>query len=269
MKNTLIIGSVATYHWFPDFREPDDIDILSKIVITKSKPSDTSNIEVKWFDLCEDIIAQNNDKVFATPDTLLTLKVSHAAWNIHHAKTMSDIAFLQNKGAVLNHELYQKLFKHWETIHGTKDKINLKQDNTEFFTKYVKREFDHDWLHEQVSYPDNPMHKKIRPDISSAFCSKDMWEKLSYEDQLKCAWEEMLVIAIERYKFLEASKKSEMRIALNKAINNLITTMTKGWFNLFLILNNRKIQRRIIIEDLTLLRERISYVYRTKTQSEL
>jgi hypothetical protein len=255
MKNTLIIGSVAAYHWFPNFREPKDIDILSKVIITKIN-NGSSNIELTWFELCEDIIAQNTDKVFATPDTLLTLKVSHAAWDIHHSKTMSDIFFLQ-KHAKLNKPLYKKLYDYWETVHGKKY-INLNKDNTEFFTQYVKREYDHDWLHTQVSYPNHPMHYKIRPDKDSAYCSEKLWDELSSNDKLICAWEEMMVIAIERYNFLAAKKHSEIRISLSKAMHNLITSMTKGWFNLYLILNHVEIQRSVSLDELISLQERIN-----------
>lgn len=266
MKNTLIIGSVAAYHWFSDFRKPEDIDILSKIVISKSKPSDTSNIEVRWFELCDEIIRQNTDPVFATPDTLLTLKVSHAAWNIHHQKTMMDIFFLKSKGANLNYELYGKLFQYWETVHGSKAHINLKQDNTEFFTKYVKRKYDHDWLHHAVSYPSLPMHTKIRPDSNSAYCSKELWELLTYEEQIRCAWEEVMVIAIERYKFLESNRNSEMRVAMTNSIHNLITTMTKGWFNLFIIMNHRQILQRATLVELNQVKDRIANDYSNKKE---
>jgi hypothetical protein len=71
----------------------------------------------------------------------------------------------------------------------------------------------------------------LRLDPNDVKFSKALWVALSYEDQIKCALEETYVFALERY--LEFPPK----IAFLKALKQLITSSTKGYFNLFLIDN--------------------------------
>ncbi len=233
--NWLIIGSTATYHWFKDARKPFDIDLLTPAKITTSDVK-SCFVDSQWNDVAEEIIATSTDKVFADPDILFTLKVSHAHWDVKWDKTMFDIDFLKRKGAGLNYDLYHKLVQVWEVVHGKK-RVNLNQPLSEFFNDAVKREYDHEYLHELVAFYNRPLHERLRPDLKTAWCSQELFDQLSFEDQCKTALEEMMATAIERGRLTYGCKRSQIMIEMSKAHFRLCTSMTKGWFARFLILN--------------------------------
>jgi hypothetical protein len=227
----LIFGSRAAKHWFSDFRDPKrDMDL-----ICPGKHQTIANCEFHWVPSFQYVLDRNVGSTHVDPDFLYTIKVSHAAWDIHWDKTMHDILFFQKKGCKLDKELYGMLVKEWEQIHGKK-RVNLNKPNDYFFDDAVKRKYDHDSLHNLFAFYDEPLHNKIRPDLSKAMVSEEMFQSLSSEDQLKCALEEIYVVATERY-----LEKYPLKIAKIKATKNLVTSMTKGFFNLYLIQNFDKI----------------------------
>jgi hypothetical protein len=232
-----IIGSTALYHWYPDFpRIPLDIDLLTPAKIAGSD-SKICIVDSHWHDAAEELISFNSDPVFLDPDLLLTMKVSHAQWDIKWNKTMWDINFLLSKGCKINEVAFKSLFDAWSKIHGSK-KVNMSQDMDAFFDDAVFRKYDHEKLHELIAFNDRPMHEHIRPDLTRAWCSHDLFLGLSPEDQINCALEEILVIAIERNHLTHTSKNSDKMRAVSRAYFQLITSMTTGWFTRFLILNH-------------------------------
>jgi hypothetical protein len=225
----LIFGSCAVKHWFPDFREPKgDTDY-----ITPEKLKSNREHEYHWVPSFQYILDYNNDLEYVDPNFLYTIKVSHAAWNVHWDKSMLDIRFLKSKGCALDKVLYSMLVEEWEIIHGKK-KVNLNKPNEYFFNDAVNRKYDHDQLHEMFKFYDKPLHTKIRKDETKALPDRELFEQLNFEDQVKCALEEIYVIATERFIIPHNIPK---RHAKYKAMKQLVTTMTKGWFNLFLIVN--------------------------------
>jgi len=235
MINSLITGSVAAYHWFPDFRIPNDVDFISKTSIHSSKPSQF-NVESHWEEPFSKIIQYNVDPVFVDPEFLLTLKMSHFQWDIKWDKTKSDIMFLKNKGIKYNEELYLELVEHWKTVHKKKS-VNLKQSVDTFFDDYVDRIYDHETVHSVVAFNDKPMHEVIRPDKDSVWCDKKLFDVLPETHKIHCFLEELIVTAIERGRLKAGCKKSEKLIAVNKAYKSLVTSMTSGWFTDFMIDN--------------------------------
>lgn len=234
-RQWLIIGSVAMNHWYDDYREPQDIDLLTPIRFIGSK-SDICVIETQWHSFAQEIIDQNEHPIFADPDLLFTLKVSHAEWDIKWNKTMADIEFMKRKGCQLKEDLYVRLVEHWKIIHGKK-RVNLKQPVDIFFQDYVQREYDHEDLHRLVAFNGTPMHEQLRPDNTSVWCDKEKFFALDYEIQCEVALEEILVTAIERKKLTSVSRNSEIMAAIHHAYHKLVTSMTTGWFAKFLILN--------------------------------
>lgn len=235
----LIIGSAAAYHWFPDFRKPKDIDILTQAEI-KTSNSQLCFVDAQWHEVAEELIRCSTDPVFADPDLLFTIKVSHAHWDVKWNKTVFDIEFLRRKDARLNYRLYNMLIPVWERIHGKKH-VNMAQSMDTFFKDAVKREYDHEYLHELVAFYDRPLHERLRTDHSTAWCSQELFDNMSDDDQCKTALEEMMATAIERSRLTEQSKQSEKLMAMSKAHFKLCTSMTKGWFARFLILNRHKL----------------------------
>ncbi len=221
----LIFGSTALKHWFPDLeREPKDIDYMGE-------GKSTREIEYHFNPAFQYILDNNKDSKYVDPDFLYTIKVSHAAWDVRWDKTMHDIMFMRDKGCTLNLELYKLLLKDWEVIHGTKKHIILNGSMDEFFNSNVTRKMNHDQLHELVKFYERPLHESIRPDLTNVKVSKVLWDNLSHEDKIKCAMEEIMVFALERY------EEYPPNFALIKGIKQLITKSTKGYFTLFMIEN--------------------------------
>lgn len=215
---SLIYGSCAAKHWFPDFRTPNDIDYIGK--------------NAYWVDSFQ-YLENNSHNQYVDPNYLYTIKVSHAAWDVWWDKTMHDIVFLKNKGCVLDKEFYSMLYKEWEVVHRPKS-VNFTKENKEFFRGNIARKVDHDLLHEMLAFYDRPLHERIRKEPNSPICSEELFEALSFEDKVKCALEETHVIATERWVL---NGMSSLKHAKYKSLKTLITSASKGWFTLFLVLN--------------------------------
>ena len=252
--NYLIYGSTALNFWFEnthysnELREPQDLDVIIK--------SDYNNDKSKLYDYFQtnqanqvletleiysepelDILFKHNiHSKYLDIDLLYTLKLSHLSWDIKWDKHMKDAIFLKTKGAIFNKEVYDELTKLWIRKHGNK-KVKMNVKNEDFFKENIKRKFNHEFLHEQFAFYDRPLNEKIRKDLNSPLCSEDLWNALSEEDKLKCAFEELMVLAAERYIFVEGKDKLPIRFAKIKMLKNMITSTTSGWFNLFLKIN--------------------------------
>lgn len=229
----LIIGSAATYHWFPTARKPADIDILTPAKITGSH-SKHCIVDAQWHDAAEAIIASSTDPVFADPNVLLTLKVSHAYWDIHWDKTIFDVWFLQQRDAQILNGLHDILVPVWTKIHGEK-KVNMAKTMDQFFNDGVQRVHDHEKLHELVALHGRPLHERIRPNPTTAWVSRELFFDLPMELRLHAALEEIMATAIERARLNKAAKNSDIMAAVKRAHFLLCTSMTKGWFARFLV----------------------------------
>lgn len=109
----LIIGSYAAKYWFSDFREPNDFDIVCENRLKRIKKIEFNSDLYKFK-------KYNTHTYIADPEFLLTLKYSHAFWNIHHNKTISDIILLKRKNVEINQKLFEELVIHWGEIHKTR-----------------------------------------------------------------------------------------------------------------------------------------------------
>jgi hypothetical protein len=229
-----LIGSTAIKYHFPDFpREPKDVDYFSPKKLQAADGGPT--VETFWHEDLEGVFSE----MIATPDELYTIKVSHAFWELKNgswSKHMMDVLFLQSKGATLIPELYKILYKVWEDTHGKK-KVNLESDPEEFFNdKIVKRIYDHDSIHESVAYYDRPLFERILRDDSDVAVDKSKWDAMDHEDKLKMVREEIYATALER-KLVPSDYKSSPGAAYNWTLRKTITSLTKGWFALFVVEN--------------------------------
>jgi len=253
----IIIGSVAAKHWFPNFyRTPNDIDFIH--TIKKTLILDEMKVESMCDPVMDYLKSINKNDTFLDVDLLLTLKMSHANWDIHWSKTMADIAWFQRQGVVSNDTVYHELVKLWEPIHGKKQ-VKMNVSNKEFFTPAVKRKYDHDWLHEQVKFGTVPMYQRILVQSDKPLCSEEKFDNLDWSEKLDCFFEEVLVIAIERFNLTKTSKKHERLIAINKAAKQLITTMTSGWFTCYMITHHYELtnHRDILLGHLDYVLEKL------------
>lgn len=96
----LLIGSKAIKSHFPDFpRDPKDIDWA-----VDKEMKGTQNQEFLYNPIIGHL------RGIASPDILLTLKISHAiGWDVNWDKHIFDIQFLISKSAKLDYDLFQKL----------------------------------------------------------------------------------------------------------------------------------------------------------------
>lgn len=232
MSKTLIGSRALRYH-FPDSREPNDWDYITNEPLVSVTHGDlrveyhnTGHPGHQW------ILEQGP---IASPQILLTIKMSHAFWDVHWAKTMNDIKFLQHKGVKYIPELFELLHDLWTQLHGTK-KAKLTMSNEDFFVDNVSRIYVHDELHKAVAYYDKPLYTRIKVDQDKAHCSYELFKRLNYADQLKLCREEIYVTALERFliptKFGEGKYSSYIF-----ACKKLLTSMSKGWFPKFIVEN--------------------------------
>jgi hypothetical protein len=219
-------------YWYSDSREPKDLDIIDK-----NSPKSTKETEYYWTDAFQYILDNNKDSAYVDPNFLITIKMSHLAWDINWDKHMKDYLFLKSKGLEVNEELFKLLYKDWENIHGKKS-VKMNVPNKGFFKDNIKREIEHDKLHEYFMFYDRPLNERIRQDLSKPYCSEYMWDKLSEEGKFKCAIEEIFVLTYER----NSSIKSVPH-AITKTIKQMITSTTSGWFNIYLIENFENLRK--------------------------
>lgn len=223
-----LFGSRAIKFWFNDFREPNDYDY-----ITDEKLKSGNGIEYHPnYGVFDEIMKFGP---IVPPEVSLTLKMSHAFWDVHWEKTMSDILFLQKKNITYLPNLFDKLKKHWKFYLGNK-KVNLNKNNEDFFSDKVSRVIDHDKLHEIVAYGNEPLYKKIKEDQSKAKVEYHLFLSLSEKDKLNLCREEIYVIALERF-LIPSRMIIPIQTAYLKAVKQLVTTMTDGFFPEFIILN--------------------------------
>lgn len=223
----LIYWSTAIKFWFNDYkREPKDLDIISD-----EWDINTKWIEYYWIDEFEYLRYNNIHHKYLDKDLLYTIKLSHLSYDINWDKHMHDVIFLKSKWCKLDKVFYGMLIKARSKIHWTKH-IKMWVDNSDFFKWNIKRKYNHDWLHEQFAFYNRPLNEKIREDLNSPLCSELLWDKLSYEDKLKCATEELYVLTCERYIFV--NKPLPLKFAKTKMLKQMIVSTTSWWFNLFL-----------------------------------
>lgn len=124
----------------------------------------------------------------------------------------------------------------------------LNQSNESFFNDYVTKYFNHDDIHKIVAYYDKPIYESLKINPELAKCEKTLWDRLSHEDKLNCVREECYVIALERFiipNLLLDKNHMPSRIAFDKALEKVCTTLTSGWFRDFSIDNWCEIRSHI------------------------
>jgi hypothetical protein len=219
-----LFGSKLIKKLFPDFREPNDTDWVTNdpnVQLVKS------NRQEEYY-----YIPHSPNREM-TADEIYTLKVSHAIYDIHWAKTMSDIRFLQIKGCKLDHNFLKKLREHWKNIHVNKQRTDFNIEEKEFFNDNVKREIPHDDLH-KIFNP-IPSYLKI---INGIEPIEEKFNKLSENEKESVCNEEAFVLAIERY------KKLPYRQAYHNAQKDLVTRLHPIWLADYIIENwNKKFWR--------------------------
>lgn len=225
----LIFGSTAIKHWFFDYdKTPKDLDYICHCLPIDYTKQSGVEYHIPTNGAFDILAFYNQDRKYVDPDLIYTIKVSHLAWegkNGKWTKHLKDVVFLQNKGCKLNKVVFDIFYQEWENRFGNKSNISLNKATEMFFKDGVRRDYDHDWLHEYFKIGDVPAYTRAQTNPSSPMMSREIFYSLSKQHQLNCALEEMFVVSFER------------GVSLFTAYKSLVTKMTKGWFNLFLIQN--------------------------------
>ena len=166
-----------------------------------------------------------------TPDEIYTVKVSHAIYDIHWKKTMSDIRFLQIKGCKVIPDFLTRLREYWVTIHGDQKRTDFEVKPGKFFEDKVRRKINHDEMHQLLN--PNPTYKKIINGEEVTPIPKKFLS-LCDNDKKELMFEEAFVIAIERF-----SNRPD-KVAYHFSQQALVTRLHPVWLADFIILNWNK-----------------------------
>lgn len=227
----VIVGSTALEFWDYHRQSPKDLDVwleqdetyLGVKADCKTLPSEVMSL----------VHTYGTD--FACPDSIYTIKCSHFAWDVKWEKTKQDILWLKAKGCEIVPALYTALKKHWEGVHGNKDFLSLSKDKKDFFEDHVTYRWDHDWLHELVSYPYPPMYTHCLKEGKTVEIDKEKFDRLTFEAKVRMFREEITVIAVERW--LAHDKDIGWYKAYQNSLKKTITNLTKNWACDFIIHN--------------------------------
>lgn len=223
-----LVGSQALVQHFSDFYRPaNDTDYFSDTPIKNAEVFYHPKLE-QW--------EWNNDT--ASIDELYTIKVSHSFWNLKNNswnKHMRDIQFLQEKNAQFIPELYELLYSIWEEKYGKK-KANLEQEPDKFFNPKVDRKYEHDSVHASIAYFDEPLFNAILRDGHAVAVDKKKFDNMPLDMKYMLVEEEVYATALERHLIPKNYAGSYVH-AYKTALRQTITSFSKGWFPLFIVLH--------------------------------
>jgi hypothetical protein len=195
------------------------------------------------------LFSKNTTSQYLSPNLLYTIKTSHMAWELKNGKWwkhLKDLVFMKSKGCSIDQEVFDACYKHWETLHGNKSHISLNKATEMFFKDGVRREFDHDYLHDYFKITEKPAYQYILTTDDSPLCSYEKFCELDTQLQYYTCLEEMFVVSCER------------NISLPNAYKALVTKMTKGWWNQFMIDNAEILLDGFEYEKLTYLKRKLT-----------
>lgn len=239
-----IIGSTALKEYFPMFRSPKDLDILSsEDKEFSSLRTEDGIVEIipapKWW----------NHTKFASPQDILNLKASHIFWTPRlKKKHINDIEFLLRQGYQINDDIFYKLYDHWESIYGERSQSNQNMSVDDFFNDLLNREIHHDQVHLWIN--SNPVYKKILSNDGSVNICEDKFFLLKDEEKLDVVREEVYVLSFERWR---SESTTSPGLTYRNNLIYFIGHLAPTWLSLFamkniLKLNKPKIEYKTIID---------------------
>lgn len=238
----LLIGSRALNYWFPSqqIKDSTDWDVISDKPIEGCEWHDINflnNSEVFQYSTPTKVYLPNGETAQVVKPLGLTLIKRSHLWRdlsfgkhiTHYHKALapyrtwgeSDKKFLEDRIALTKKEFPQ-------------GNPNLMQSKEDFFDDGVKKQYDHDYLHELFAYQEKPLYTKLLREEGLAWCEKDKWETLSFEEKVLCVSEEVQVIATERM-LIPNDWNYPSKLAYMKALQKVCTTLCSNWFRDFAI----------------------------------
>lgn len=241
----ILIGSTALREHIDLIRPPKDTDYFTD--------ENVEGAETFFDDTLRFYFGE--DERTATLDELYTIKISHMFWDIHWDKHAYFVMLMKQEGAKFIPELYDILYPLWEERYGKK-KANLNATPEDFFKNTITRIYDHDSIHDSVAYYDKPLFNEILADGHQVKVDRSKFEAMSLEDKYKLVREEVYATALER-QVIPSDYTFSPRAAYAWALRKTVTSFSKGWFPLFIVLN----LDRLYAPD-------INYVYKHKQNSD-
>ena len=230
----VVVGSTALNQANFNFRKAKDYDIwISEDELIPK--IDNLDFHIAPIEIIQLIPVLPNTEI-ATPNAIYTIKCSHLGWDIFWNKHKQDIIWLKANGCELIPDLYVKLVKYWETVHGDKNHLSLNKTKDEFFDDYVNHVYDHDLLHEIVAKPKRPIYESVLKDGQQVLIDKEKFLNLSKTDQINLFREEIKVIALERFLIPSKFQIDKLK-AYSLALKKTITNLTKNWATRFIVEN--------------------------------
>lgn len=252
----IIVGSKALLYSGLDIRPKKLFSDTDYWVSFEESTKAKGDVHIIPTEILKLIPTRGISELFATPDAIYTIKRSHARYNIHWEKTISDIITLERAGAKLLPELYIRLVDYWKTVHGNKEFLNLNRSKAEFFNDYVEKKYDHDLLHKIVAINNVPVYTKCLKDNQEVLIDKEKFFKLPKLQQLRMFREEIYVIALERF-LIPTDFKINKYLAYNLALKKTITNLTKNWATEFILEN---IQHYAIIQEFDWIKQFYNFI---------
>lgn len=235
----VIIGSYAAHFHIPEYRLPQDLDILvhpdNQHLIRDLYKNTFDRVEPAWYGPSSQWILDHTEGEYPSLDTLYTIKAAQLKFDVKWDKTSNDVIDFQKRGCQVIPELFDLLLQDFTAFHGRRWAKLEGKDNKTFFEDAVKRKYVHDSIHEAVAYYDRPLYESILTG-KGVSCSRKKFESLSHDDQIRLAKEEIFVTALERFLIPQNFKFSSQR-AYWLSLKKFVTTMSSGWMSKFLIDN--------------------------------
>ena len=223
---------------FFDIEKNDNFDrSMVEFLITDSSKALTLLYNIYDNHFCKTVIGSK--------EILYSLKKAHIYYPIKFNKHIEDYCFLHKElNGIDKLKKITKINKE-----ETKDRLgklktpSLNKSKEEFFGQsegFVKYYFIHDDIHRMVAHYDNPLYEKMQPDTDSVWCSKDLWNKFTFEEKAKCILEESYVIALERLvlpSIFDGKKYYSPKDAVRWSMMRICTTLCSGYFREFAVDN--------------------------------
>lgn len=199
----ILSGSRAIKHNFPDFpREPKDWDF---IIDDPKVKSSIKGVEYKCIPpISNQYIDHKPLEILQvlSPSGIMTLKASHIFWEGKDwQKHYEDLIFLSKKGVKIDEKLFYELYDFWTKKFGKRKESDLSLSKAEFFDNKLSLKYDHDRLHELLSYSiyrGEPTYKMVLKDGSQVEPDPEKFQKLSEVNKHFLVAEEVWVMAYER-----------------------------------------------------------------------
>jgi hypothetical protein len=167
----------------------------------------------------------------ATPDVLLTLKLSHRYLrnSPHFLKTMNDIHFLRNTRHVVPDSLKDWMKERIKATYWYRHP-SLNQTKSSFFSDAgIGYLYDHDTIHECVKTFTTPAFEMIKEDKAEVFCSKEKFFNSDEPLRLATVLEEAYTLSLERA-LIPFNFELDPYKSFTKALEKICTSISSGWW---------------------------------------